>query len=128
MRQTTIDFSENARDLGMSRVEDSHQEWVVRAKEALRLYLSDHSTFFVDDFWASGAIEFPCNGKALGPVVQYARRQGWMVKSGRYRSSMRSNMTEKPVWESLIFREVSRNGVDKNADGSGARPGCNPVE
>ena len=84
---------------------DSHAEWVVRAKEALRLYLCSHSTFFVDDFWSSEVIEFPYNGKALGPVVQHARRKGWMRKSGRFRCSMRSNMTEKPVWESLIYHQ-----------------------
>ena len=104
MRQITIFEAEQKRSDGIQRVESSHDDWTGRARDALHRYLLGHREFFCDDFWSHASIEYPVNGKALGPVVLHASRVGWMKKSGRYRPSKRSNMTAKPVWDSLIYR------------------------
>ena len=92
-----------ARDAGMAAVEEAADpDWMDEAWDALVNWLKTHDTFFVDDFWSGTQLSIPRESRALGPIVMRASRQGLMEKTGQFRPSVRSNMTEKPVWRSLL--------------------------
>lgn len=89
---------------GMDRAERHADEaWKVEAARVLEQYLRDHEEFFVDDFWSETNLERPFESRALGPLIQKAARSGWMVKTGKYRPSVASNLTPKPVWRSTLW-------------------------
>lgn len=75
-------------------------DWKDAAYAFLTEYLRAHDEMFVDDLWAAGLPQTR-EDRALGAVFQRAVRAGLMRKSGRFRASVRSHATEKPVWESL---------------------------
>lgn len=77
-------------------------DWMDIAWAALVTYLETHRTMFVDDLWDTGLPE-PRESRALGPLILRAARDGLMAKSGEFRKSVRSHLTEKPVWRSLIY-------------------------
>lgn len=77
-------------------------DWMDTAWAALVTYLETHRSLFVDDLWDTGLPE-PRESRALGPLILRAARDGLMAKSGEFRKSVRSHMTEKPVWTSLIY-------------------------
>lgn len=91
------------RDDALRRV-DAHGDpnWKIAAYDFLHAYLIAHDTMFVDDLWAAGLPPAPGDDRVLGSIFQKAARAGWMEKSGTYRPSVRSHMTEKAVWRSLI--------------------------
>jgi uracil-DNA glycosylase len=91
------------RDAGMAQVEAAADPtWMEEAWDTLVAWLETHDEFFVDDFWSGTQLAVPRESRALGPIVMRAARQGLMEKTGRFRASVRSNMTEKPVWRSLV--------------------------
>lgn len=108
-RQTADELdAARRRDQALAQVADAADpNWMVEAWDALVDYLYHHETFFVDDFWAQTALTRPKESRALGPVVLRAARKGLMSKSGQFRKSAASNMTEKPVWRSLLYRPTS---------------------
>lgn len=85
-------------------------DWMAKAWDALVEYLKTHQEWFADDFWANTPLERPRESRALGPIVLRAAREGLMVKSGRFRKSSASNMTEKPIWVSQIHRTANADG------------------
>ncbi len=92
-----------ARDAGMAQVDQGTPEWwKTYADQFIEWYCRTHRTVFVDDLWDAG-LQKPPSPRALGPRMQAASRAGWIRKSGEYRPSVRSNMTVKPVWDSLIY-------------------------
>lgn len=96
------------RDTALIEVEgNADPDWMATAWDALVNYLRTHPQFFVDDWWAETTIERPRESRAFGPIVLRAARQGLMRKTGKFRKSTASNMTEKPVWESLVFQPPS---------------------
>lgn len=93
------------RDAAMAAVSArTDPAWRDQALAAIRRWLETHREFFVDDFWAGSGLAEPADGRALGPVITAAARNGWMSKTDRTRPSVRSNLTPKPVWQSLIHR------------------------
>jgi uracil-DNA glycosylase len=93
------------RDNALARVvAGADPDWMTQAWDALVDYLHTHPSFFVDTFWADTNLERPRESRALGPLVLKAARKGLMAKSGEFRKSAASNMTEKPVWRSLIYQ------------------------
>jgi hypothetical protein len=93
------------RDAALAQVEaNADESWLADAYDALVAYLKGHEEFFVDDWWQRTGFREPREARALGPVVMRAARAGLMEKTGNFRKSIRSNMTEKPVWRSLIYR------------------------
>jgi hypothetical protein len=93
-----------ARDDGMTRVADNAPaEWMAGAFDFIRGYLETHDEMFVDDLWTAG-LTTPPNRKAIGPVIQRAARERLMVRSGNFRRSVSSNLSDKPIWTSLIYR------------------------
>lgn len=93
-----------ARDDGMARA-DAHASprWKRDAEAFLMQYLVDHPTLFVDDVWDAG-LPHTDDDRALGPIMHRLSRKGFMRKDGTFRPSVRSNLTEKPVWKSLLYR------------------------
>ncbi len=96
------------RDQALAQVADAADpDWMSAAWNILVDYLRTHETFFVDEFWEQTNLVRPKESRALGPVVLRAAREGLMRKSGEFRKSTASNMTEKPLWQSLIYRPVT---------------------
>jgi uracil-DNA glycosylase len=90
------------RDSALDAVEaNADPQWMAVAFDTLVQWLRTHPTFFCDEIWDAGLDE-PRESRALGAVMQRAARAGHMCKSGEFRKSVRSNMSEKPVWTSLI--------------------------
>lgn len=94
-----------AREHGMKRVsKNADPVWNAEAEQLLDGYLRTHAEFFVDDFWSETGLREPREARALGPIVQQASRRGQIVKTGRSKPSVRSNMSDKPIWRSMIYR------------------------
>lgn len=89
----------------MQQVEaNADDAWKADAWQKLCDYLRSRAEFFVDDFWTATSLTPPRESRALGPLVQRAARHGYMARTGRSRPSVRSHMSDKPVWESRIYR------------------------
>ena len=78
-------------------------EWRDTAWRVLVNYLTTHDTMFTDDLWRAGLPETREN-RALGPLVQRARREGLLEPSGERRMSVRAHAQRHIVWRSLIYR------------------------
>ena len=82
--------------------ETSGADWAEYADSFIEDYLADHQYLFVDDLWEAG-LEAPKSPRALGARMQAAARRGSMVKTDQYRPSVRSNLSPKPIWRSLVY-------------------------
>lgn len=90
------------RDEGIARAMDAAGDrWADEAYDFVTTYLEAHAELFVDDLWDAG-LPVPANRKALGGVIQRAKRSGLMTESGQFRPSVSSHLLPKPVWTSLI--------------------------
>lgn len=104
----TADEARAARDQGMELVDSNASEaWKQKALQSILLYLRTHEVFFIDDFWRDGGFPPGSHDKAIGPLIRRAATNGWMVKTNEARPSVRSHMTPKPVWKSLVYVEAS---------------------
>jgi hypothetical protein len=100
--EPTATEAQAQRELGIARAAlGADPEWMEEAWAFLVEYLSTHAELFVDDLWSAG-LPHTTEDRALGSLFLRASRQGLMRKTGSYRPSKRSNMTDKPVWESLM--------------------------
>jgi hypothetical protein len=100
-----FDFSTAAagKAAGIAQSEDtSGADWAAYADTFIDNYLTRNPTLFVDDLWDAG-LEAPTSPRALGARMQAAARRGSMVKTADYRPSVRSHLSPKPVWRSLIY-------------------------
>lgn len=103
-RNITEEQAREQRDEGIRRVEAGAEvEWKDTAWNILIGYLRVHPDFFVDDLWKRTNLPWPQEARAIGPIILRAARSGYIVKTGEYRPSVRSNMSIKPVWKSLIY-------------------------
>jgi len=97
----------DARDKGIVlSSENSGPEWKEYALEFLREYLETHETMFTDDLWKAG-LERPVSPRALGAVIQHARKNGWIEEIRAFggvvaRESVSSNMALNRIWKSLL--------------------------
>jgi hypothetical protein len=93
------------RDKGMASAEQhSGEEWADYADQFIEDYARSHRTVFVDDLWDAGLVE-PPSPRALGPRMLAASRRGLIRKTDRVRPSVRSHLTGKPIWISLIYED-----------------------
>lgn len=100
---TLFDAAQLARDTALEQVDDhADDQWKAEAWNFLVDYLENHQTMFVDDLWDAG-LPPTREDRAVGPLFLKAARMGLMVKTPEYRPSVRSHLTGKPVWRSLIF-------------------------
>lgn len=99
-----------ARDAAIARVSaNAENAWRTEALNAVRRTCVRLGEFISDDVWETGQLVSTVEDRALGPILQRAARNGWCVKSDRVRPSVRSHMSGKPIWLSLIHEgEVHR--------------------
>lgn len=84
---------------------DEHADpmWKHDALEAVRKTCLALPEFISDDVWMVGALRRTREDRALGPVFMAAKKNGWCVKTDRVRPSIRSHLSGKPVWRSLLW-------------------------
>lgn len=100
---TLFDAAQLGREQGLQRVEQAAEpEWKDVAFEAVRTTAQRLPEFISDDVWEIGGLESTREDRALGPVFLRASRAGICVKTDRVRPSVRSHLSGKPVWRSLI--------------------------
>jgi hypothetical protein len=95
------------RDHGMHSVHQNAGAWSIRAAHALRRCAQDHPDFIVDDVWRyMDPADVPHDGRAMGPILMTAARQGLILNTRRIRLSDRStsHRNPRPIWQSLIYR------------------------
>jgi hypothetical protein len=94
-----------ARDKAMAAVEraaDPH--WQVQALNALRVTAEAKAEFISDDVWTVSGLPKTRDDRALGPVFRDGIRKGWIEKTQLLRPSVRSHLSGKPVWRSLLYK------------------------
>jgi hypothetical protein len=102
-----------ARANALKAVADSTDEgWRIEALEAVRRTALRLPSFISDDIWESG-LEQTREDRALGPVMLKAARIGYCRKTDRVRPSVRSHLSGKPVWESLICQDANAEPGDQ---------------
>lgn len=93
-----------ARDEGMTRADvAADSRWKTEALSAIYRTAQSRPEFISDDVWLLSGLHEPKEARALGPLFREAARRGWIVKTDRTRPSVRSNLSGKPVWRSLLF-------------------------
>ncbi len=103
MNEDAFDFAAERKQAGIAvSAGHSGEAWADYADGFIDHYLRHHSRMFVDDLWDAG-LEAPVSPRALGARMQAAQRRGSMRKTTEYRPSVRSNLSPKPVWQSLIY-------------------------
>jgi len=102
------------RDIGIALSSlASGEEWKEDAIDFVRRYLETHERLHVDWLWSAG-LAVPKSSRALGAVIQHAAREKWMeqivLSDGMIAAlpSMNSRQQLKPVWRSLIYRNIDR--------------------
>lgn len=100
-----FDVAEAGREIGIKRVDQAADpEWKDIAYDAVVLTASRMQEFISDDVWTVGGLESTREDRALGPVFLRAARNGICRKTDRVKPSVRSHLSGKPIWRSLIFR------------------------
>lgn len=104
-RASEVEAATAARDGALEDVENAADPaWLGAALQAIRRTAERRADFISDDVWADAGLKPTHENRALGPVFQSAARNGWIKKTDRIRPSVRSHMSGKPVWQSLIYR------------------------
>ena len=78
--------------------------WAGQALTAIRKTAETHVEFISDDVWRHGKLAPTRENRALGAVFKHAVSLGWMTRTNRSRASVRSHLSGKPVWRSLIYK------------------------
>lgn len=87
------------------------EEWRTHALEIAISYCAKHEYVFVDELWEWG-LQTGESDRALGSVIQLAARKKFIEKIYApdvhpdaivSRPSIRSNLSPKPVWRSLLY-------------------------
>lgn len=86
--------------------ENADPDWKTLALEAVRVTCEQRAEFHVDDVWDVGQLPHTREDRALGPVMRQAARLGYCAKTDRVRPSVRSHLSGKPVWRSLLYRSA----------------------
>lgn len=96
------------RQAALVRVEEHADDgWLSQALEAVRQCAQRYPEFISDVVWEYTDLPHTREDRALGSVFLKAARQGWIKKTDRVRPSVRSNLSPKPVWRSLIYERES---------------------
>jgi len=112
----TKESSRKKRDEALAQVDAAADAaWKEEAWAAMVAYLETHEEFFVDDLWEDGLSQ-PREARAIGPIILRAASQGLMKKTSKSRPSVRSNMSIKPIWRSMVFRATVDQPTTENED------------
>ena len=94
------------RDQALEAVESATDpDWRKKALFAIRRTAERRLEFISDDVWADSKLEGTREDRALGPIFRAAAKEGWIEKTDRVRPSVRSHLSGKPVWRSLVYRK-----------------------
>ena len=96
--------SARARDEGIAQVESgASPEWKVAALAAVHQVALAKAELIPDDVWETG-LPMPTEGRALGPVMLKAARNGWIERTDRviHTAQVKSHRRGVTVWRSLI--------------------------
>lgn len=83
--------------------------WMRQARLAVHQAALHHMSITADDVWAemTGMLwsHLPQAPTAMGPIMLYAERQGWIEPTDRFRPSRQASNHQRPVrlWGSLIY-------------------------
>lgn len=104
-QSSLFDQARDATDKAIKQVDDAADpDWKDAALEAVRRTAQQLDEFISDDVWEIGGLTSTREDRALGPVFQRAKREGIAVKTDRVRPSVRSHLSGKPIWRSLIHQ------------------------
>ncbi len=102
-RSNLFDQAAEGRKAGMEQTDENADEWWKDYADLfIWNYCRTHQWMFVDDLWEAG-LEEPVSMRALGPRIVAAARHGYIERTDRSRPSVRSHLTHKPIWKSLIY-------------------------
>ena len=91
---------------GMDRVSvAADPAWTAQAMEAVHETCLQLNEFISDDVWRIGNLPNTRENRALGPILTKAKRLGWCQQTGRSRASIRSHLSGKPIWVSMIYEK-----------------------
>lgn len=98
-----------ARDAAIATAEDhAVPEWVAFARHVVEQVARANRFFIVDAVWEAG-LGKPPNARAIGPVMQWACREGLIAPTSEFRPSAQRGCHRVPrrVWRSLVFEATS---------------------
>lgn len=77
----------------------------MRARETIVRLLQEHPEFNADMMWVEGGLDRPRESRALGPIISWARRQGYIEKTDRFIRSSQEQCHGMPreVWRSMLY-------------------------
>lgn len=114
MNSPTFDFdaasreesAERRRNTVMRKVEKRNRSidpaWEANALAQLRLYARTHEHFAVEDFREAHPPPAHIDSKALGPLMQRAKREG-IVEPDGYVKVRCSNLSPRVRWKSRVY-------------------------
>lgn len=103
-RETQVKRARAKRDRAVERVEANADElWKAEAWSFMLRFCEEHAEVFCDDLWDAG-LPRPREARAIGPLMMRARKAGLIAPTGQSRPSVRSHLSSKPVWRSLVYR------------------------
>ena len=106
--QLDFDTAASKKTIGIAQSEEtSGPDWAEYADSFIDTHLTRYPFMFVDELWDAGLV-VPTSPRALGARMQAAARRGSMEKTDQYRPSVRSNLSPKPIWKSLIYDATAR--------------------
>jgi hypothetical protein len=108
MSQLDLAFVQARRDDGIDRAAvHSGACWQDKALASVRNYAQSHREFLTEDVrFDASQLDTPTDGRAWGHVMRRAVKAGWIVRTDRCKPAKSSNLSPKPLWESLIFGKV----------------------
>lgn len=114
MEQLTFTEVQARRDDGIQRAADhSGACWQDKALASVRNYAQTHREFLTEDArFDASQLDVPTDGRAWGQVMRRAVKLGWIVRTDRCKPARSSNLSPKPLWESMIFGKVIVNAGD----------------
>lgn len=103
-RPTQVARARKQRDRAVERVESNADDlWKAEAWSFMLRFCEEHELVHVDDLWDAG-LPTPREARALGPLMMRARKAGLIAPTGQSRPSVRSHLSSKPLWRSLVYR------------------------
>ena len=104
----------------LSRVDEhAHEEWKVRALEAVQAVARTHLQFTTDDTIAYMAARWPGvsthEGRAWGAIMRRAAKEGWCYGTASYRPSEIASRHRGPkrIWASKIYLSTGDTGLKR---------------
>jgi len=95
--------AEAQRDTGIASADhNADPAWKDEALAAIRTMALTHDDFTIDEVWTATHLRRPHEARAMGAVVQRARRAGLIAATDRTRPSNSSNRSPMIVWRSLL--------------------------